>query len=133
MRAAAAVKRRTEMEALWSKGPTALAELRRKIAAASSPLQSQLEQAAMDLAQAQAAAQQPGRWGPVPGLPDALPFGSMDGTSIVLRHVQVLNRMEQQSDMVTGQLQRPESKARLLCKPFRFNTDKDCLFLNLLE
>ena len=77
MRAAAAVKRRTEMEALWSKGPTALAELRRKIAAASSPLQSQLEQAAMDLAQAQAAAQQPGRWGPVPGLPDALPCRSM--------------------------------------------------------
>ncbi len=47
-------KRRVEIEALLSKGPTELNELRRRIIAARGRLQDQLEKALMDVAQAQA-------------------------------------------------------------------------------
>jgi DNA-binding helix-hairpin-helix protein with protein kinase domain len=47
-------KRRTEIEALLSKGPTELSGLRRRIIAARGRLQDQLEQALKDVAQAQA-------------------------------------------------------------------------------
>jgi len=47
-------KRRSEIELLLCKGPGELAELRRRIIAARGQLQGQLEQAALDVAQAQA-------------------------------------------------------------------------------
>jgi DNA-binding helix-hairpin-helix protein with protein kinase domain len=47
-------KRRVEIEALLSKGPSELNNLRRRIIAARGRLQDQLEKALMDVAQAQA-------------------------------------------------------------------------------
>jgi DNA-binding helix-hairpin-helix protein with protein kinase domain len=47
-------KRRAEIEVLLSKGPSELSEIRRRIIAARGRLQGELEQALMDVAQAQA-------------------------------------------------------------------------------